>query len=501
MNKVDESDVKFVDYRTEPLVTFAFDDGTTDDVDVFKPVFVSEGVPGSICVITSQMNVVDEYGMRHLNATELKELKELGWTVASHTHNHADLATLTTDEEIDTELKTSHDILKGLGLDYDIIVYPKGSVDDNVVKIARRYYKIGLDIARNKANYPPNINNMLISRQSGLSQPSTTIADCKAAIDAAINTGNWVIFEDHAQYGFYNNPDNVELLRQLIQYIKSKGIRIVNLRDGFNMKANIVDVGELSDPYYMRIAKNGQIISQQFNGAYYEMKKDTTITNTTPISSFPRRVTEIPFSNAEATSSAFPENKGGTLITHRQSYDSGDNFAYQIYVIYNSYSMYKRRWNYQSGVWDAWDRIDSMGKMSTPNQYTASTAITSFPSNQITITKITSAVTGFPLSSSGILETYYYDTAGLKYNYQIYKPQGINRFYMRHWDTTNSVWTEWITLGEMLPLYTDATLPVASSSNQGRMIFIQKSAGTQDTIMVCVRQSDSNYAWKTVSLT
>src|SRR5690625_7207696 len=80
---------------------------------------------------------------------------------------------------------------------------------------------------------------MKISRVGGLSQPNRTLEQCKAEIDNALLTGEWVIFEDHAGYGFYQDPANLDLLRELIQYIKSKGVPIVNIRDGAMMKANI----------------------------------------------------------------------------------------------------------------------------------------------------------------------------------------------------------------------------------------------------------------------
>src|SRR5690625_517166 len=132
---------------------------------------------------------------------------------------------------------------------------------------------------------------MAISRVGGLSQPNRTLEQCKAEVDNALLTGEWVIFEDHAGYGFYGSQDNLDLLRELIRYVKTKGIKIVNLREGAQMKSNIIDVGEPTDPNYFRLARDG---STKTPSNSYELKSDPNVSNDSPITYFPRMVTEIP---------------------------------------------------------------------------------------------------------------------------------------------------------------------------------------------------------------
>src|SRR5690606_4524184 len=109
--------------------------------------------------------------------------------------------------------------------------------------IARRYYKMGVNIIRTHlSNSPPKLDNLNLRRYTGLSQPKDnqiensepTLAECKAIVDNAIANKEYLIFEDHAHYPIWDSL-KLDELRQLIRYIKSKNVPIVNLQDGFNM--------------------------------------------------------------------------------------------------------------------------------------------------------------------------------------------------------------------------------------------------------------------------
>ena len=244
-------------YYPDALVSFVFDDGKLEDYTRFKPIFESEGVPGCANVITSYVGVDSDF----MTMAQLKELKNLGWTVCSHTHTHTSVLTMT-EEQIDYEYKTSHDILLRNGLDHDIIVYPYGATSELARSVARRYYKMGVNIVRSYlSNKIPDIDNMNMTRIPGLSQAVggvyPTLAECKAAVDSAIANKDYIIFEDHSHYDVYDAA-KLDELRQLIQYIKSKGVPIVNLQDGYKMKCNILDVGERTEAHF-KLHRDGKI--------------------------------------------------------------------------------------------------------------------------------------------------------------------------------------------------------------------------------------------------
>lgn len=226
------------EYYSGPIVSFTSDDGKIETYTKFKPIFEAERVPCNICLIT---NSVGTDGFMTLE--QIQEVKSLGWTVASHTQTHLNASTAT-PEELDTEYKAASEYLRANGLDHDILVYPYGVVTDQAIATARKYYKMAVNIVGNPAdNSLPNVSNYNMKRVAGLSQPrgaGPSLASIKSVIDSLSITNYWLIFEDHAHYADWTE-DLLDDLQELIQYIKSKNIPIVNLQDGFNMRCNIID--------------------------------------------------------------------------------------------------------------------------------------------------------------------------------------------------------------------------------------------------------------------
>src|SRR5699024_10259364 len=103
-------------YSDKPLVSFSFDDGRKEDWTRFKPIFDSEGIVGNICLITDQVG-----NSSSMTIEQVKELKNNGWSVASHLKTHPDLRNISL-VQAEKELKESQEFLKKHGLDYDILV-------------------------------------------------------------------------------------------------------------------------------------------------------------------------------------------------------------------------------------------------------------------------------------------------------------------------------------------------------------------------------------------
>jgi len=76
--------------------------------------------------------------------SQITELNEMGFNLASHTMNHTFLSQVDIPV-IEYELNQSKVIIQGLtGKDVDWIVYPRGRVNDEVVEIAKKCgYKYG----------------------------------------------------------------------------------------------------------------------------------------------------------------------------------------------------------------------------------------------------------------------------------------------------------------------------------------------------------------------
>lgn len=270
--RLDNSDKQLIDtrirqnkdfrqeYYDEAVFVFSFDDGRLTDWERMKPISEELGVPFNISVICSSIDNNPNY----MTTDQLLYLKNiLGWGVGSHTWSHLNVNNIT-PQEIETEYKLAHDWLLNRGLDHDVIVYPYGATNQIARKIASKYYKLGINIVRlNLSNDIPLIDNLNVVRKRGLSQDGglglPTLAELKAEVDQAIENKQLHIFEDHSHYEIYDNPTKLNELKELIQYIKSKGAVIANFADAFEMKCNVIDIGERSVGNYYKLHRNGQV--------------------------------------------------------------------------------------------------------------------------------------------------------------------------------------------------------------------------------------------------
>lgn len=416
-------------YYDGTIVSFSFDDGTTADWTRFKPIFESEGVPGCACLVT---NLVGSDG--RMTWEQAKELKKLGWTVASHTHTHKQNA-LQPEEVVDFEFKESSRLMRKHGLDWDIIVYPFGSVNDMVERIAQRYYKMGVHITTGGINKPPYINNYTIARVPGLSQgsPRPTLQECKDLIDRADN--EWVIFEDHSAYDDWKDPAKLEELRELIQYIKSKGIPIVNFQDGYNMKGNVLDFQ--SEPSNFKLFRDGNTSVGILDK--YSYNSDT------PISYFPYGVLNTFFSSLQIANKGFPTGQAGTVTTVRPYNsifrDDADLGSHQTFRLYRTHDVYKRVWMGSAG-WSEWEFVANDYDVKSLNAHRSTDPITEFAENKITVFPYnTYRSAGFP-TDSGIVTTYRF-SYGNGWNKQECREYYGDRLWTRHMQS-DGTWSEWV---------------------------------------------------------
>ena len=250
------------------LVSFTSDDGNAYDYTRMKPLFDARGWPLNLAIITSLINTPN-----YLTESQLKELHALGWSIASHTHSHLDNPRLTgrSIEVVEYEMAQAQAILKSLGCDYDLLVWPFGDANPQIRRIARNYYNLGVQIGAwgsyTANNYPGSIENLSVWRRNGMGEGSSTLQTCKNIIDTAItaNNGNWVVFMNHAASlvsgGYLDTGAHAGEYEELLDYTKTLedagDLRVVNYREGLALRGNILEAGDFEDNIYTRIARNG----------------------------------------------------------------------------------------------------------------------------------------------------------------------------------------------------------------------------------------------------
>lgn len=449
LDEVDAQSIRSVyNYQDKDIiVSFMDDDGNPRLMDTIKPIHESENVPANICVIGKVLNTPSQ----SVTIEQCQQLKSLGWNVGNHTQNHADMTNYST-AQAEMEIEPVANVLKANGLDHDIIVYPYGGYNKNVLDVARKYNRIGISTEEGINTTP--INTFALKRISGIGESGVTLASSKAIIDNA-PAGSWIIFKGHTGYDSYAQQQTLDDYLALIQYIKAKGYDIVSIKEGLKRKGNILDIG--TDYQKLQISVDGQL---RFNNTY----EDYSIDNDTPITHFPHGENITYFNNATIAGKGFPAgNNGGTVTTVRlrmASYASEDA-SYQTFQPYYENTLYRRRWVVGTASWSAWEKISQpIGDGKYPivnaknNAYLAGENIVNYPANNITTHRVDISA-GFP--GAGIVTTY--RIGGNGYDRQEFRLYNGTTIYTRYVDVASGDWKDWevlnaVSIAKNVDLYT-----------------------------------------------
>jgi len=125
--------------RLDKSIVITFDDGFKDNYTTAYPILYKLDLPATFFITTGFVNK-----RGYMDWKDLKELKESGFEIGSHTVTHPRLSELPR-YKIDEELRISKETLE-MRLDEEIKLFaaPYGdskSVNDDVIELAKRYYE------------------------------------------------------------------------------------------------------------------------------------------------------------------------------------------------------------------------------------------------------------------------------------------------------------------------------------------------------------------------
>jgi len=207
----------------EPIVTFAFDDGYNDQYVVAFPIFKEYNLTATSYIITGLVGGYFE-NETLMNWKEIKELRENGWEIGSHTVMHRDLTKLN-KESIKEELEISKLRLEEQGFIIKSLSIPYGKYNEEIKEISKNYYESvrPSDLGLNKFSKIDRYN-----LKSFWLTNSTPLSEIKSWVDEAENNNSWTIIMVHhvrtnLSREYATHPNDII---EVIKYIKEKNITV-----------------------------------------------------------------------------------------------------------------------------------------------------------------------------------------------------------------------------------------------------------------------------------
>lgn len=447
----------------KPLVSFIADDAPTNDLTKLIPIVKDKKFPIALAAITKHVGTSNFQRIPLLSWSQLHELRATGLVeVIGHTHEHRN-STQLSPEVLEEDIRNCKMTLLENGIDTDCFVYPYNAYNDTTKRIVKKYFKYSFG----RYN-PPHImsntpidNNAIhrvslgafydIASNQFTEQDTTSLAYYKEQVDKAIERKDWLVFVLHTHTTNFE-AEQQQHLRDVVDYIRSKGVDIVFPSKGAEIFANTLQI-DSADGSRTTINAAGQA-----DGAYFGTRTDTVNGHkaTDDIAAFEvGKVTYTPINATEAKTGAYPNVNGGMLTTYRVT----DSIAHikQTYepIIFDTAKgvatklLYER--TYYNG-WQAWTQKDLPVNVVVDviNGHKAADNIDKFEKGKVTYTPINSseASTGaYPNFNGGILTTYYLES-GTAYVRQTYEPTMVfggtsvdAPVYRRYW--LNDAWTTW----------------------------------------------------------
>ena len=325
----------------KPMWTIIDDDGRKEVIDVWLPIMQAKNIPITIPLLVGNIGTDADF----MTWEEVQTMSDNGAEICSHTQTHADLSTLT-ESELHAEFSTSLGNLLLHGYNNPYLVYPYNRYNDMVMRVASEYFDcaVGLKTALEN-NVPPIDTYALTRREIGNEQ---TLDECKSYIDNIVANNGWLITMSHAQDSYMLHP---EIIEQMIDYAKQKGVEIVTLREGLKQFGNVMEIGTSWDNSYTGISAEGKPFGN-LNKCIIE-NIPSGFTGKNIFDCFPKNtISYVTISSGNGSTFGYPDgSSGGVLEVFRSS---GNYYNYMNFTPLGKFKTY--RCEYNNG-WSEWTEM------------------------------------------------------------------------------------------------------------------------------------------------
>jgi len=170
-------------------ILITFDDGYGDFTKNALPILRKYDVPAALFIHTTRSSEDVGSDLPLMSWDDIRYAKNQGIEIGNHSHGHSDLKTLG-DNDLEKEIRMSEDIFRNeIGEVPKIFAYPGGKLNDNVIKILRKYrYEAGFTIDEGLVS---NDDNPMRIRRVGV-EKKTGMLEFKIKLTGAINWYNYL---------------------------------------------------------------------------------------------------------------------------------------------------------------------------------------------------------------------------------------------------------------------------------------------------------------------
>ncbi len=208
------------------VVTLCFDDGYEEVHRIAFPILAQYNIKGTIGIIAGAIDNFYE-GYPTMNLSQIIELYNNKWEIASHSVTHPFLTTLT-DEEVIKELVDSRDILRGFGFNINVFVVPYGNYNNRIYELVSQYY-YSCRPSIWGTNFIPPENKYMLKSKWVMNDSFETI---KSWVDDSIANDTWLIIMFH----HIDKPEreyniSSENLISLVEYLTNQEVSVLNISE------------------------------------------------------------------------------------------------------------------------------------------------------------------------------------------------------------------------------------------------------------------------------
>ena len=204
----------------------------------------------------------------YMTQEQLLEMYNYGVTISCHTWAETNMDTLSKDQ-LEENLKKCVEKYREWGItDVNSYAYTQGKYSVDNMSVVKKYFDMGFLVNKDINIIPYETYYM---RRVGLfpTDNSFSLSDAKAYVDKLLTSGGWLIFMTHCWTSTFNATE----LKDLVSYIKGKGIRIVDVNEMIEKTGNVVDIGYYkkddlnTGKHYFIVDSTGKIWTDQFSSS------------------------------------------------------------------------------------------------------------------------------------------------------------------------------------------------------------------------------------------